>query len=295
MSRSIWIIFLDRSGSMSEGFSATGTFPGRAEATEQRVKLDAAKEALLREVAGLDPNCRIAIFAFDDKPELLFEGSPTEHSTFEPIVGAVTHRGQTNIAGALDASMSFAKEYQRIDSLIVTDGLSNVGDPVAAAQRCHDKGISISVVLIDPTEDGQRIARAIALGGRVYAVTSAAELDAEVGDAGIRQQLRFERDERGRLEHALLAKLSSVQEDLASTISSRFGSLAGRLESFEGDFHERMGGVSQFIEASRTQSAALSSELHTLLAAVSLGVPPDEFPMPRYMPMRVYLRRWWGT
>jgi hypothetical protein len=62
------------------------------------------------------------------------------------------------------------------------------------------------------------------------------------------------------------------------------------LESFEGNFHERMGGVSQFIEASRTQSAALSSELHTLLAAVSLGVPPDEFPMPRYMPMRVYLK-----
>lgn len=275
---------------MGQGFSATGNFPGRAETTTQTVKLDAAKEALLREVAGLDPNCDVAIFAFDDKVELLFQGSPNDRATFEPIVRAVVHRGETNIAGALDASLPFVERYQRIDSLIITDGLSNVGDPVAAARRCYEKGISISVVLIDPTDEGQTIARSIALGGRVYAVTSAAQLDTELGDAGIRQQLRFERDERGRLEHNLFAKLSSVQEDLASAISKNFGTLAQRLEGFEGNFYERIGGLSRLVDANRLQSASLSSELHTLLAAVSLGVPLDQFPMPRYMPVRVYLK-----
>lgn len=291
MNHSLWVILLDRSGSMEEGFSAKEEeFQGRVEPTIHRVKLDAAKEAVLREIEGLDPNCDIAIFAFDDRTELLFRGSPTDRSAFEPIVRAVTPRGQTNIAEALDASLSLAADYRRMDSLVITDGLSNVGDPLAAAQRCRDKGVSISVVLIDPTEEGQRIARSIALGGRVYAVASAAELDVQVGDAGIRQQLRFERDERGRLERDFLAKLSGVQEDLTSQMHRRFGTLEEQVGSFQGQLQRGMGRLSQFIEANSSQYAGLSAELHTLLAAVSLGVTPSEFPMSRYLPMRVYLK-----
>lgn len=290
MKRILWIICLDRSGSMGKGFSASidniRDFRGRLEATEKQIKLDAAKDAVLREIAGLDPSSEIAIFAFDDHPEEIYKGQAYNLDKIKYALSMVRPGNQTNIADCILKSLDFIDEYDRIDCLAVTDGLSNVGDPVSAARKCNEDGIIINIALIDPTSEGENIAKKIAAnGGRVYAVTSAVELDRDIGFEGIRQQLLKERHERQSLARFFESTMSEVNQ-----FSSNFKQ---RLNSFEGVIKESQYGLKKEIEQlkkDRVSVTELNSDFNALIQSFSLGIPIDHAPIRRLIPIRAYLK-----
>lgn len=67
-----------------------------------------------------------------------------------------------------------SSQYDSVSVLIITDGLSNEGDPEKAAENFVRTipGSRISTILIDRTEDGEEIANVISIGGEVRDGTS---------------------------------------------------------------------------------------------------------------------------
>ena len=49
----MWIILLDKSGSMSEAFKGALDFSGRTRLTDEKIKIDAAKQALIEHLSGI--------------------------------------------------------------------------------------------------------------------------------------------------------------------------------------------------------------------------------------------------
>ena len=68
----------------------------------------------------------------------------------------------------------------------------------------------INVILIDPTDKGEAVARAIAIRGSVYAVTSPEELAQYVGSAAQQQQ------ELARQADAIIGKYQREAESLTA-------------------------------------------------------------------------------
>jgi hypothetical protein len=275
---------------MGEGFSGRASeFEGRVEATSQQRKLEAAKESLLRETQGFSPEASVAIFAFNDSVELIFEGKAGERSRMEESLRSVQPSGNTNIALALRAAIEYTRRYERVDCLLISDGLSNRDNPVAAARECNSHGVIINVVLIDPTPEGDQTARSIAEpGGRVYAVRSAADFEQGIADAGVRQQLRHERSERLHFQHEMQSAFSRVQELVGET-RERLGVSLQLAEDVRRLYHNHEEVAGSLHQAS-SEVVTLKDELHSLLTAHALGIPVDQAPIYRVIPVRVYLR-----
>ncbi len=91
----------------------------------------------------------------------------------------------TNIAAALRLARL---EAQQIDTrsrtiLLISDGLSNEDDPIAASEKCREAGLTINTILIDPTSEGHAIATAISIGGWVRAAGSEEQAQAAMAEA----------------------------------------------------------------------------------------------------------------
>jgi len=71
MSTILWIILIDCSGSMSEHFSGLGEFDGFSEVGDYEIKIDAAKDVLIKQIKGLSFNCDVAVIKFSDDAELV--------------------------------------------------------------------------------------------------------------------------------------------------------------------------------------------------------------------------------
>jgi len=101
----MWIILLDRSGSMGEPFATAPEDrpPGRRRVTEAASKWLAAKEVVLDEVSGLDPAQEVRLIAFDAAASLAFEGRAGEVSRLRTVLDALQPGGGTDVAAALDA------------------------------------------------------------------------------------------------------------------------------------------------------------------------------------------------
>lgn len=293
MDQLIWVVCLDRSGSMEEGFSAytanADIFRGRTEETKQRIKLDAAKEAILNEVQGLDATSNIAILAFDDETKLIYSGTAGKINRIKEALSAVTPGGRTNIARCLLKCAEFADDYRRVDCLVVTDGLSNVGDPLAAARECNQRGIFINIALIDQTPDGERIAREIARGGRVYVIKSAPELDIDLGLEGIRHQLKKERQDRISVQQSMEILLSEFHTN-TSEMRKQLMNVDGMIKESQYDIESKLSHLEQSSKHIWGRLDELQSDVRPLLQSFSLGIPVDQAPLHRYVPIRVYLK-----
>jgi len=181
---SLWVILMDTSGSMGEPFSAsaaTSSFKGLLEEGTYKTKLDGAKEVLLKQLSGLS-NTDIAVVAFSDDAHLVWSGTADDIKTVDESIVSMTPNGQTNLASAIMLALNDlagSSSYRIISMLVISDGLSNVGDPVGAANACIQSGlpIRISAILIDPTPEGEDIARAVSIGGEVRGVASSIALD----------------------------------------------------------------------------------------------------------------------
>jgi hypothetical protein len=177
--KALWVVLIDHSGSMGDRFAAHSQFEGYSESGNYRIKLDAAKDMLLKQINSFTAQ-DVAVVAFTGKANLLFKCPRDQVQVHkEEITNLQPHNG-TDISNALGFTFDQVKAWQDYDSvrfLVISDGLSDVESASNAANRCFHDGIFIDTILIDPSPMGLEMAESISLGGRVTAVTSSAELD----------------------------------------------------------------------------------------------------------------------
>ena len=175
--KSVCVILLDTSSSMAGGFEGEQQKHG-SHYVEADTKIEAAKKWLLAELDGL-PNTEIVLIAFDAEARLVLRTSSADTQPMKELLPGIEARGAaTNIAAALymaaEAHQSSKAHFKTV--LLISDGLSNSGDPVAAADEARRRGIQINTVLIDPTSEGQFLADQISRGGTVWAAASGAQM-----------------------------------------------------------------------------------------------------------------------
>jgi hypothetical protein len=177
---------------MGEPFSGKTEFAGRTRKTEAAIKLEAAKTELLRSIASLASPTPIALFEFTSSASLIYEGMSNDHAAIKSALDALTANDGTDIAAALDKASEYATKLANtpiIQVLVISDGLSHLAPAQVAAQRfAQQRTVIINVILIDPTDDGEQVARAIAVNGDVYAVTSSGELTERISDVTKEQE-----------------------------------------------------------------------------------------------------------
>jgi hypothetical protein len=155
--------------------------------------LEAAKGALLEHLQGLGSPTKIGLIEFTSTASVIFEGESNDVAGIKKVLDALTPRNGTEIAAALDQASAYLNKVQDaliIRVLVVSDGLSDRKSAGVAADRLVKKGAVIDVILIDPTSEGEAVARAIAINGTVSAVTSSQELLREIGIAKEQEDLQ---------------------------------------------------------------------------------------------------------
>ena len=219
----LWIVLLDTSESMSDPFKGTGDFAGQTDSTNHLRKIEAAKDRVLKELHGMKgATCSVVTFA--DNPSVLFTRQPPALESLVTAFEDLRPSGGTNIGAALSKAVdvvSSARPAGYASVLLITDGLSTVGDPLVGAERCRAARIPISTVLIDPTPEAERLAHAVSMGGRVTAVTSAAELGDEL--RSVAQSARV---------NAGLAQANPWLPVLIGTLSGLLGGVGGSFAFF---------------------------------------------------------------
>lgn len=185
---SLWTILIDVSGSMNDGFSGSGKPTGLVEKGNWRRKLDAAKDILYQQTSSLFET-EVAIIKFNNNAELIYKGKPTDDKKIRDRIYSLSAGGGTNIASGLLLALNTLnfERYSAITILIITDGLSNEGDPIEAAREIVRKfpSIRISTILIDVTEKGKDIARKISINGDVRYAQSFQQLSKETKNEGL--------------------------------------------------------------------------------------------------------------
>lgn len=285
---SVWIVLLDVSGSMDEGFSGAGTSDPLAERGQWRTKLEAAKDLLLRQVAASRVQ-DIAVVTFADRADKIFHGARSELSRAETTIRALEADGQTDLARGLIA-VSDDPEFESYDALsvlILSDGLSNVGDPVAAAERLIRKYPfgRIDTILIDDTEEGRRVAEDVSINGSVRPAFSTLDLGQALESArasSLRQELAGFASRRLDLmsELALTSNTGSptlltVTSPLELTAASLRDDIVPTLEGLESlgrAANEASGTPYSGAIASISQDSPISISLSGLKEAVDLAL-----------------------
>lgn len=207
----MWIILLDRSGSMDDPFATTAApAPRPVGRTQAQTKWLAARQAVIDGVVGLDPSENVCVIAFDAAPEIAFRGRAGDRQQLDAALSALEPGGSTDLASALDAAGEQLADCDDPNSTVevVSDGLSDAAATEAAARRVAARVSRIDVVLIDPSERGTAVARAIAVRGRVHSVVSAEALWQDVSAGATSHAAE---DARVRLA------LARLEEDAAAT------------------------------------------------------------------------------
>jgi hypothetical protein len=173
----MWIVLLDRSDSMRDGFPGTAEPSGPPPSLGAGTKLEAAKAAL-RERLGELPWQRIALFTFDDTAELIYQGASDHSAALDVALAAIEPGGGTNLGAALDAARSYAGMQDSASPFVlaITDGVEAAARVGAAAKKLASFGAVIDVLLLDPTPEAERLARTIDLPGDVWTAVTPHEL-----------------------------------------------------------------------------------------------------------------------
>jgi len=226
----IWIILLDTSGSMDEGFAHTMGASGDplGETGSWAKKIDAAKDVLLRQVSSLRAQ-DVAVFSFTDAAQKIFQGTKDALLANRSLITSLDAGGGTDIAAALDAvgaDVDF-ETYRALSVLLLTDGQSDQTDAERAAQGLIAKYrfARIDTILIDETPAGRAVAEAVSINGSVRTATSTVQLT---------QALSGARTASLRTELANMAQMRFLaQEELARFEQSALPTLI-RVTSGEG-------------------------------------------------------------
>jgi len=228
----MWIILLDASGSMADPFEGTAAFSGRQRGTQARIKFEAAREALVLHLQGLGEPTQTAIFAFTSEAQLIYEGSSGNLNRITTVLAGVTPANGTDVAVALKAASDHIRARAGepvVRVLLISDGLSDSTPAEAASKALLARRVPVDVILIDPTEKGNELARRVAGSyGSVTAVTSEAEMSEAVGRAGetVRAEAAAVEQARASLQRAtaeFLADASSEEVSFTAAYPSELG------------------------------------------------------------------------
>ena len=288
---SIWVVLIDTSGSMSQGFSGRVSDDPFVETGAWSTKIEAAKELLGSQIRASNVQ-EIAVVTFADQAAKIFHGTREEFLRRESEFMALEASSRkTNLAEALDLVREDPnfEAYDSISVLVLSDGLANVDNPAASAERLIDKYRHgrIDTILIDETEQGEAIARAISINGWVrpaFSVLQLAQGITESRAAGLSLSLSRTNQRRFALEYELAAATEASLPLLLSittpidltprTLLEEVGPVLGALEQIErvaaeyGDrpFRGRINSISQ--------SSPISISLADFMEAVNslLGI-----------------------
>ena len=176
----MWIVLLDHSSSMAEPFQADSEqirTVGRIRSVEAEIKWEAAKKSFLLELTRLPGDMEVLLVGFTSRASIIYGGLASQVEEFESRLQSVSPNNGTNIAVALQSVEPYADRRPQV--LLITDGKSNVEEAKAAARNCSGLGIRVDLLVIDPTNQGLEMAKAIAgiTQGRWDPVTSSAQLE----------------------------------------------------------------------------------------------------------------------
>lgn len=159
-------------------------------------KIVTAKEALAGLVGDLPPETNVGLMAYGHRregdcgdTEILYPVSNFDTERLKPVIEAITPRGKTPIAAALQhAATAMPASNRPANVLLISDGLETCGgDPCAAAKALGDMGIDtrVHVVGFDLTQEENEALRCIAEngGGNYYAANDAESFSDAVNQA----------------------------------------------------------------------------------------------------------------
>ncbi|WP_306027301.1 VWA domain-containing protein [Stappia sp. MMSF_3263] len=149
-------------------------------------KITTAKQALKGLVSDLPPETNVGLMAYGHRregdcsdTEILYPVSNFDTELLKPVIEAVTPRGKTPIAAALQQAASAMPASDRpANVLLISDGLETCGgDPCATAKALAEQGINtrVHVVGFDLTQEENEALQCIADngGGNYYAANDA--------------------------------------------------------------------------------------------------------------------------
>ncbi len=215
----MWIILFDHSGSMGDPFTGKKEFTGRSKTSKAAIKLDAAKQALLEHLRGLGSPSDIALIEFTSSASAVFDGSSDDLKGIQHVLDSLQAEDGTDISAALDLAAEYERTIQNILTvrvLVISDGLSDRERAETAARKLAARRVIIDLILIDPTEEGEAVARAItAWNGSFWAVTSQEELSEQVKTAGEQERAQAEQAAAivGAYEKEVAAVTGKVQPE----------------------------------------------------------------------------------
>jgi len=218
----IWIVLLDTSSSMDEGFSAESGTGGNAisETGAWAKKLDAAKEILLRQVSSLRAQ-DVAVIQFTDSAQNIFQGDRDALLKRTGLISGLEASGGTSIAAALDSvtSDSGFEGYRSLSVLLLTDGQSDKDEATRAANDLIAKYpfARIDSIIIDETDDGRAVVDAVSMNGTVRNATSTVQLGNAFSGARA-SGLRGELQNMALARFTAQAELSRLQESPPPTL-----------------------------------------------------------------------------
>lgn len=177
------IAILDTSGSMNGPFCGP-TRPGViTRVTDQPQKLEAAKDYIRFAIQRMPPESDLILISFDTTASVVYHGPSDDSIAIENAIHTLRANGSSTNLGAafelvIDLVAARGHAIRPID--VVTDGMSNAGDPIEPARRLRKEfGAYIHLYLIDPNDEATRIANDI-VGrdgeGEVDPITSSGRL-----------------------------------------------------------------------------------------------------------------------
>ncbi|WP_447602250.1 TIR domain-containing protein [Nitrospira sp. Nam80] len=226
----MWIVLLDHSSSMGDPFEASDDSSRRTRVVDVESKLEAAKEVLreeIRELKDIDASMVVAIFAFTDAAKLVYDGPVSDLQAIERVLGTLNPHNGTDIAAALNAAADYkeALAHSSLSQLVlISDGKSDRMEAMAAARRCVERQLALSMLLIDPTEEGKTFARDVVrgVGGTYQPVMSSEDLREATKDVSKTYSANRARAER-YLETAK-GEAHSIEEEVANRDRVKFTS-----------------------------------------------------------------------
>src|SRR5262245_12055159 len=134
----MWVIVLDRSGSMADPFTGESALSdrGRVRQTDAQTKWAAATQAVRDEVASLNEDERVCLIAFEEAPVVAFDGTAAQRDQLDAALGSLEPAGGTNLAAALQAAAEVTRPAgdPHISVVVVSDGLAEEDESRAAAK-----------------------------------------------------------------------------------------------------------------------------------------------------------------
>lgn len=224
----MWIVLLDHSDSMGEPFEQAGESSRRTRIVDAEIKLEAAKEVLREEIQELkdtDPDMALAIFAFTDEAKLVYDGSVADLQSIDCALATLSPHNGTDIAAALNAAADYKEALTDpvlTQMVLISDGKSDRVKAMAAARRCLERQLALSMLLIDPTEEGKAFARDVVrgVGGTYQPVMSRKDL--REATEGIYGSYTTDRARAERYLEAAGREAQSIEEAVADRERVKF-------------------------------------------------------------------------